>query len=736
MGLTLKQWTTGVSASRGWTPQSEEFFARLEAIGVTLTNQEKRVYNKAIKTGLVDTGLWDITDCLQVYRSPYAAAGLISWKPNGPSATLGKTGATDVSFTKNVGLLTNGTDNWIDTNFKTNSAGNNLIQNNAGWMYKTNSEMGADDRCSLGNGVSGSLYIRLERNLADVPAQMALNGAIKSIPDPYISKSINNKRGLFGASRSIATQFKAYHDHETSVATTSDSVGVSAVNVFIGRDNRAAPNELYNVELAELFWAGGSYTDDQFSSFRDAMNIFFQEIYQLNSVDVDDLGAVGDGVADDFAVIQAAISDVENGTIYIGHNSSDVYLISQQLIVSSWKKVIVGGTIKMQDAIIADLTADVAENATAIPVSSTVGFAAGQWIGVSSDSSPTVGGVSENTRKYGALGIITSIEEGILNIDRPLCMAVTYEDNGKVGNFNNTVSLQKQGSFITIEGTGCIDGNIDNQFDIGGISTLDEQGGGLWEASGSGIMGYWVDDVTIKNIEVKNHIQHGIANLGTIMFLNNRWLTQGCNVHHNHDKNIVAYRGRTQQYKSCVCSNALFEDGITLYTNLHYITVEDCIVRGNPRGGVTWGASNTNGLITNLVAEDGSTTLGTSGGLLILGKDLIINGAVLRRTNVLLEALTDGGCADNELNDITVDGNNQTTTNNAAIQMKGGCVDNVFNRLTVSNCIGVAFKTVAIVDHDAPTAVINGTKLENHTGDKTEFVAGTDIVFNDFTGLD
>jgi hypothetical protein len=656
--------------------------------------------------------------------------------PNGVTAELGKTGATDVAFTKNVGLLTNGADNWINTKFQTGAAGNKLTLNDAGWMYRTNSNMGANDGCSLGNGVSSSLYIRLERNLTDVPAQMALNGAVKSIPDPYIAKHIDDKRGLYGASRASATAFKAHKDHATAVSTTSDSVGVNTVDVYIGRDNRAAPNERYNIELAELFWAGKAFSDAQFAAFRDAMNTFFADMYQLDVVDVDDLGAVGDGVTDDFAILQAAISDDAYGTIKIGNNASDVYLISQQLVIPSWKKLIINGEVKMKAATVVNLTADVALNATAVEVDSVEGFAAGQMIAVKSDSSPQVGGVAENTRKYAALGIITSIEDLTINVDRQLCQAVTYADNGKVGHFNNCLKFVPRSNFIKVEGAGCINGNLAAQFDVSGISTLNETGGGLWEASGSCIMAYDASDVTIKNIEVKGGIQHGVANLGTIFFLNRRWIMQGVIAHSNHDKNIVAYRGHTQLYKACIAANALFEDGITLYTNLHYITVEDCIARSNPRAGISWGASNTNGIFTNFVAEDGATTASGSGGMLILGGGLVVNGAILRRTNLYFEALTNGGVANNTLNDVTVDGNDEAVTNNAAVEMKGGiAATNVMNRLVVQNCVGVAFKTVATAGQDAAKSVINGTKLENHTGDNTDFTAGTDITFNDFTGL-
>lgn len=719
----------GNSLGGYWSSKANALFDRQAALDESATLDEQIIYNKAIKA-LIVSGIWGITDCLQVYKSHAAESALLNWVGDYRNAILGKAGDDYPTFTKNVGFETNGSDNWINTKMVTN-AGTKFTLNDSGWMYRTASEM-TGDGVSLGNGVSSSSYIRLERNIADVGAQIAINSAIDSIPSPYIAKHIDLKTGLFGVSRISSTQYTAYHDEETPVTANENAVGLLATEVYIGRDNRAAPNELYNVEKAELFWAGGKFTAQQFADFKDIMNTFFKEMYQLNSVDVDDLGAVSDGVTDNFAVIQGALNDVANGTIIIGESQSDIYLVSQPIYIPSWKKLIVNGTLKLKDATIANLTADVDIDTTTVTVDSVVGFAEGEWIAISNDAMPAVGGVSTQTRKVASTGKIVSIVGNDITLDVGVYYAVTATDNAKVGHYQNVITVWNS-KHIEISGTGLIDGNLANQYDVGGVAN------GQWEETGTGIMiaGY-VEDISVSGLEVKNNILHGLAFYGNIVPIPYGVSLYDLNVHHNHDKNIVGYRFRDVSISDVEASDAMFEDGITLYTSLADITVTNVVTNRNPRGGLTWGASCVGLALNGLYAEDCSAYGGGSGGLYIMGSGVVAQDISLKRCNLFFENTTHLAdyCKDNILSDVIVDGNEFDTTNDAAVDFLGHCTNIVINNLLVENCAGTAFKSTESGIQDAPEGLeINGGSLVDHTGTKEDYMVGTDITFTDFIGL-
>ena len=82
---------------------------------------------------LVDSGVWDKLDSLQVYAAHSQAAGLIDWKRLGTVATITSSSA----FTADIGFVGDGT-NYIDTKFVPSTDGTNYTLNNASfglWMH-------------------------------------------------------------------------------------------------------------------------------------------------------------------------------------------------------------------------------------------------------------------------------------------------------------------------------------------------------------------------------------------------------------------------------------------------------------------------------------------------------------------------------------------------------------------------------------------------------------------------
>ena len=75
---------------------------------------------------LVDSGVWDKLDSLQVYAAHSQAAGLIDWKRLGTVATITSSSA----FTADIGFVGDGT-NYIDTKFVPSTDGTNYTLNNA-----------------------------------------------------------------------------------------------------------------------------------------------------------------------------------------------------------------------------------------------------------------------------------------------------------------------------------------------------------------------------------------------------------------------------------------------------------------------------------------------------------------------------------------------------------------------------------------------------------------------------
>ena len=424
--------------------------------------------------------------------------------------------------------------------------------------------------------------------------------------------------------------------------------------------------------------------------------------------------------ADNYLEIQNAINS-SSSTIIFGYKG-ETYTISRPLNLISNKDYVINCEIKLMDGLTSALSEDIASGDTTILVDEISKFSVGQWIAVTDTNQ-----LEYYQTDRGWAGKIERISGDTLELDNACPLTITVAHEGRVSHCS-PILLAENISNITIRGNGTIDGNKSNQDQIHPVYTVGEDEN---QRSGCGIAIWESEYIVIKDITVKDCLLHNISISGSDF-------SNGCNtinllsltVIGGHDKNILVRFTDSVVVNDCAVTGALWEDGLIFYNFVTNATVNNLYASENKRAGLNWNSSDNSGLVaTNIIGVN--NTFRT---LYITGPDAVFNNVSCTGDGILLAEPTGSyDCSNIIINTISILNANQSQM----VYFLGG-IDNItINDLTIDGCTGIGFKSEDYSgDTNYPSNVtINRIGISNHTGLTTDISIGSDITFNDFTGL-
>jgi hypothetical protein len=400
---------------------------------------------------------------------------------------------------------------------------------------------------------------------------------------------------------------------------------------------------------------------------------------------------------------------IDSGANVTFHGSKyDVYAIQQPLQPLSGQTLTINCEIRNKKSTIVNLTADVAVNDTVFHVDSVEGFHVGEWIGASDDNCAPF-----HDRKMANTGYITAIDVGAktITINQGCVYPLTVSGQAKLGQVNSVILVENKQDVI-IQGSGIINGNRFNQYNV----TTNKIGIEEFRASG-GITVYSSQNIEINGLTFIHALLHGIT----------LYQSSNCKIFNvisdrNFNKNILFFSVNNSEIRNVKCTHSIYEDGIILYAGNSNIDINGAYIENNKRNGLSVNNNMNNEKITieNVV---------------VINDEMFIKSPKTHLKNILFKGnvyclispyYTDGSLSNISLTDIAF--------------------ENVKDR---SYCFGVTNDSEVVVNNlvinnsAIPAIVINGeTKfpkvkfigggIYNHTGNKTNINPNATVEFINF----
>ena len=467
-----------------------------------------------------------------------------------------------------------------------------------------------------------------------------------------------------------------------------------------------------------------AYSQDIRQAQKDSSGVYildangYVEIYDYN-----DLGVEADATAN-YTAYQALINA---GDAVIGSSKYDVFKISQPLLVPSGRTLTVNCELKIKNATIVNLTADVGIGDTIINVDSVVGFELGQIVAISNDLLPVQGGTGTQTRRESSSGKIINIGATTITIDRPSTYAITFADNGKLGHCQ-TVILMESKTNCTVRGSGVINGNWQNLYDVEPVS------GGMADSRGScGIAALKSNNIKVGGdsaniLTLRNAGQHNICVWGT----GDQSSGNDCAISYvlsedAHDKNILFNATKRIHIHHITTRYALFEDGLIGYMENYDYNIHDITCYGNGRSGLTLNATlNTNGIVSDIDSSDE---------IYLRADKLVVSNIKLHGHLAKLNISDNSGViTDIVINNLEFE--RASAFGHGILEIVGEVSGVIINELEINDC-NMGLYSAIVVDDNAgnghfPTVAIDGGGFYNFTGVKSNIDVNATVTFNDF----
>jgi len=353
------------------------------------------------------------------------------------------------------------------------------------------------------------------------------------------------------------------------------------------------------------------------------------------AISVTELGAKGDGRADDTAAIQKALDTGKNVLIPEG-----VFRITNALQPRANQVIELVGTVRVADSNIQPLTSDAAASQPAVTVADASGYRVGQWVTLGADDLRIQGGGKNKVRREGAdCGRIAGIEGNTIRFELPLRRGYKVAAKARLGTQPSAFLITQPG--VRIRGTGVVDGNKGRQFDFAPADMTPVKSRGEDTRAGCGIS---IDahleslaHLSIEGITIRDCILHNLSFHRVRHSRIDRVTCIGA-----HDKNILLRNSEYCQLTDNQCMDSEFEDGIILYSGNHHCVVRGNICTNNARLGIGVNAFQTGILLSGNICRDNPANLslrgdfcsstgdfcGGRGGVRIEGRGNQVNGLV------------------------------------------------------------------------------------------------------------
>lgn len=312
-------------------------------------------------------------------------------------------------------------------------------------------------------------------------------------------------------------------------------------------------------------------------------------VFNRHVIMVTDYGAIGDGVFDNYSIIQALIAAFPGKRIIVP--SEGTFLVSKPLTPVANTLLNVYGELIIEAANIRDLTANASIGQSQLSVANADQyFKAGQWIAISDNNKAVNGGGAWKTRKVADGNYITSVTSTQINLRTPLISNFTTAASAKVGQAQSVILVDGVNN-VKILGSGTINGNRANQFNV---APLHESGIAEGESvrQHCGISAHTVTNLEIDGVRVINSALHGVS----LKNVSNASLRR-FHIENTMDKSILGFNLTDAEISSGKILTSVDEDGVSMYGGNSRVLISNVRAEGCRRYGFT--VIGTAGLNTN-----------------------------------------------------------------------------------------------------------------------------------------
>ena len=251
----------GEGLNESYSAQAQQFLARITNPGPA---QSLRYAN--LIDSLVTAGVWTKLDVLMVYAAPSSATALINLKSSSFASTL----TLAPTFTAYQGFLTNGTNNYINTNYSPLNGAGNFSQNSgiAGfWSLTVGDTVG-----SMGTQDANGVSVGIKNGTS---ATMRLNGTTAVAG---IVTGVSDGTGLAVSSRVGSATIQVYVNGIELNSAASTSATPVADTIKVGFRGTDAGVGSYSIRRFAASVVGGGLTATEHTALYNALLAYMQAV--------------------------------------------------------------------------------------------------------------------------------------------------------------------------------------------------------------------------------------------------------------------------------------------------------------------------------------------------------------------------------------------------------------------------------------------------------------------------
>jgi hypothetical protein len=214
--------------SRSFLDETERLESAIRSAGGGLTFRRKEHIDDVVLR-LKTNYLWSRIDCLQIYAQETTQGALINWRTPG---TFNASLTNAPTFAAGRGYTTNGTNNYVNTNFTASTAGGSATLDNTAvslWSLTSGQQTASS---AANDGTQFTLFN--PRNTSD-----QVRGAVNGTAIITFASSHTDGSGFYTFSRTASNLVTAYKAGASIGTDATASVGLPTTSFLVGSNNGA-----------------------------------------------------------------------------------------------------------------------------------------------------------------------------------------------------------------------------------------------------------------------------------------------------------------------------------------------------------------------------------------------------------------------------------------------------------------------------------------------------------------